>query len=93
MRRVQAVQVITPITPITQDDLVIILVRETNPAEARWAVPVWFVTLSITCNLLRLQAPDVVLLVQTERVTTNQESLCLLFRFFTYLATARASST
>jgi hypothetical protein len=51
------------ITTIAQNGQVIIFVRETNSAKARWAVPAWFVPLNITSNLLGLQAPNVVVLV------------------------------
>ena len=74
------------ITAIAQNGQVIIFVRETNSAKARWAVPARFVPLSIAGNLLGLQAPNVVVLVQTVNVATYQEPLVILFRFSTYLA-------
>lgn len=90
-RRLQTVQVTALVTFITQNDIFIVHVQETDPAEARWAVPARVANLLIACDLVLSHALDVVVLVHAKRVATDQEPLVFLFTFSTQPATAKYS--
>ena len=84
--RCYAVEMVSLVAAIEQNGQVIIFVRQTNSAKARWAVPARLVPLDIARNLLRFQAPNVVVLVQAVDVAAYQEPLLILFSISTYLA-------
>jgi hypothetical protein len=81
-----AIYVITFITAITHDYLVIILVLEAPSAEARGAVPATKLLLLLNCKLACFQASDMIELVNAVRMSAYHESLVIVFACATVFA-------